>query len=58
MNFFFYLFLCTNFFSWHLPLHEIFFGFFPTPTITFLMVRPLFEVGGLIRGFTVLEMVL
>ena len=29
--------------SWHFPLHEFFFGFFPTPPppITFLMVRPL-----------------
>ena len=38
-----------NFFSWHFPLHEFCFGFFPTPPppppsppITFLMVPPLF----------------
>ena len=39
--FFLYLLLCMNFFSWHFPLQEFFFGFFPTPHITFLMVRPL-----------------
>ena len=38
---FLYLLLCLNFFSWHFPLHEFFFCFFPTPHITFLMVRPL-----------------
>ena len=38
---FLYLLLCMNFFSWHFPLHEFFFCFFPTPHITFLMVRPL-----------------
>ena len=26
---FFYLLLCMNFFSWHFPLHEFFFVFFP-----------------------------
>ena len=31
MNFFLYLLLCMNFFSWHFPWHELFFGFFPTP---------------------------
>ena len=41
MNFFLSLLLCTNFFSWHFPLHEFYFGFFPIPPITFLMVRPL-----------------
>ena len=49
MNFFFYLLLCTNFFSWHFPLHEFFFVFFPTPPITFLMVRPLFGTYELIK---------
>ena len=44
MNFFLSLLLCTNFFSWHFPLHEFFFGFFPIPPITFLMVRPLISV--------------
>ena len=33
-----------NFFFGHFPLHEFFFGFFPTPPITFLMVRPLKEL--------------
>ena len=41
MIFFLYLLLCMNFFSWHFPLHEFYFVFFPTPPITFLMVRPL-----------------
>ena len=27
MNFFLYLLLCMNFFSWHFPWHELFFGF-------------------------------
>ena len=31
MNFFLYLLLCMNLFSWHFPSHEFFFGFFPTP---------------------------
>ena len=30
-----------NIFFGHFLLHEFFFGFFPTPPITFLMVRPL-----------------
>ena len=30
-----------NFFFAHFALHEFFFGIFPTPPITFLMVRPL-----------------
>ena len=41
-EFFFFIFLFARIFvSWHLPLHEFFFGFFPSPPITFLMVRPL-----------------
>ena len=31
--FFLYLLLCMNFFSWHFPLHEFFFGFSPTPPL-------------------------
>ena len=31
MNFFLYLLVCMNFFSWHFPLHEFFFDFSPTP---------------------------
>jgi len=55
MNFFLYLHLCTNFFSWHLPLHEFFFGFFPTPTITFLMVRPLGQNLLLAQNLQIIE---
>ena len=39
--FFRWVFPWMNFFFGHFALHEFFFGFFPIPPITFLMVRPL-----------------